>query len=109
MKGVGAQVGSGVPRCERDHQEFSARMSSGTATWLKVPTHVAFTVSIGGRAANRSSPDVHPSFPRRVDRLICASCAPDNSSAHAMLNHVRVSFRRYDRKEQVGLPGGARV
>src|SRR5947207_2618850 len=29
-----AQVGSGVPKCERDYQEFSARMSSGPAKEL---------------------------------------------------------------------------
>src|SRR6476661_5598238 len=32
-------------------------------------------------AAKRSSPDVHPSYPRRAYRFICASCAPDNSLA----------------------------
>jgi hypothetical protein len=29
-----AQFGSGVPKCERDYQEFSARMSSGPAKEL---------------------------------------------------------------------------
>jgi hypothetical protein len=28
------QVGSGVPKCERDYQEFSTRMSSGAAKEL---------------------------------------------------------------------------